>query len=102
MEGTSVQGDEASGCVLVSNLGQWDTTGFNHPLTVHSWEQAWEDAGVQQLGTEIPAPFPVLATAPCSRRAVFAGTLWKTPERANSFPTHSYTEYFLTQNICQT
>lgn len=68
---------------------------------MHSWEHAWEDAGVQQLGTEIPAPFPVLATALCSRRAAFAGTLWKTPEKANFF-SHTqlhrispYTKYLL-------
>ncbi|XP_039559647.1 renalase isoform X5 [Passer montanus] len=59
-------------------------------------EPAWEEVGIQQLEIEIPAPFPVLATALCSRRGVFAGTLWKTPEKADSFLTHSYTGYFLT------
>ncbi|XP_064285970.1 renalase isoform X6 [Passer domesticus] len=59
-------------------------------------EPTWEEVGIQQLEIEIPAPFPVLATALCSRRGVFAVTLWKTPEKADSFLTHSYTGYFLT------
>lgn len=84
----------------MSNIGQWDTRGFDHPITVPFQQHAWENAGVQQLETEIPAPFPVLATALCSRRGVSAGTFWKTPEKANSSLTRNYTEYFLTLNTC--